>query len=60
MQSPAYLGVGCRTAATDAKPGKSDNRGGGGGGGGAGGFVRTEAGLNELYMRAVEPKPTIV
>jgi hypothetical protein len=26
----------------------------------AGGFVRTEAGLNELYMRSVEPKPHAV
>jgi hypothetical protein len=28
--------------------------------GGGSGFARTEAGLNELYMRAVEPKPVVV
>ena len=25
--------------------------------GSSGGFVKTEQGLNDLYMRAVEPKP---
>jgi hypothetical protein len=35
---------------------KSNPEGGGGGGGG-GSFVRTEAGLQDLYMRTLEPKP---
>jgi len=43
-------------AAPQAK--RAPSTGGASSGGGGGGVVRTEAGLQELYMRAVEPKPT--